>query len=200
MESCLYSLLGRDVAKDMLRCESRAEGMAVKGFVSSPAAGRGNRSAQYFYCNGRYIKSPLLQAAVEQAYKNSLLTGRYPACVLYLELSFGSVEMCIRDSVQAVYVAQVEFLGLVYIAQQGPGGADGGALFPQAAVVHVLEAELLAQSGGTGHIIEALLVPLRHGVQLFQPEVRYRAAGRRPRGQHRLPGRKAAQLLSLIHI
>lgn len=84
MDSCIYSLLGRDMARDMLKCESAMDGIALRGYVSSPAAGRGNRSAQYFYCNGRYIKSALLQSAVEQAYKNSLLTGRYPACVLYL--------------------------------------------------------------------------------------------------------------------
>lgn len=117
MESCLYSLLGRDVAKDMLKCDSQAEGMAVKGFVSSPAAGRGNRSAQYFYCNGRYIKSALLQSAVEQAYKNSLLTGRYPACVLYLELSYGSVDVNVHPAKTEVkFSAERQVFDLVYHA------------------------------------------------------------------------------------
>ena len=125
MESCLYSLLGRDVAKDMLRCESRAEGMAVKGFVSSPAAGRGNRSAQYFYCNGRYIKSPLLQSAVEQAYKNSLITGRYPACVLYLELSFGSVDVNVHPAKTEVkFSAERQVFDLVYHAVLSALGAE----------------------------------------------------------------------------
>ncbi len=117
MESCLYSLLGREVAKDMLRCESSGQGMAVKGFVSSPAAGRGNRSAQYFYCNGRYIKSALLQSAVEQAYKNSLLTGRYPACVLYLELGFGSVDVNVHPAKTEVkFSNQRQVFDLVYHA------------------------------------------------------------------------------------
>ena len=98
MDSCVYALLGRDVAKDMLPCESQMDNMAVRGFVSSPAAGRGNRGAQYFYCNGRYIKSALLQSAVEQAYKNTLLTGRYPACVLYLELGYGSVDVNVHPA------------------------------------------------------------------------------------------------------
>ena len=117
MESCLYSLLGRDVAKDMLRCESSGDGMAVRGFVSSPAAGRGNRSAQYFYCNGRYIKSALLQSAVEQAYKNSLLTGRYPACVLYLELGYGSVDVNVNPAKTEVkFSAERQVFDLVYHA------------------------------------------------------------------------------------
>ncbi len=125
MESCLYSLLGRDVAKDMLKCDSRAEGMAVKGFVSSPAAGRGNRSAQYFYCNGRYIKSPLLQSAVEQAYKNSLLTGRYPACVLYLELGYGSVDVNVHPAKTEVkFSAERQVFDLVYHAVLSALGAE----------------------------------------------------------------------------
>ena len=86
-ESAVYSLLGRELASSMLPCRAECEGMSVEGFVSSPAAGRGNRSNQHFYCNGRYIKSALLQAAVEQAYKNTLLTGRFPSCVLYISLS-----------------------------------------------------------------------------------------------------------------
>lgn len=90
-ESAVYSLLGRDIAKDMLPCSCEDGELRVHGFISSPAACRGNRSAQYFYCNGRYIRSSLLQAAVEQAYKNSLLTGRYPACVMYLELSCAGI-------------------------------------------------------------------------------------------------------------
>ena len=66
-ESCVYSLMGRDMATQMLRCTGENNGIRVTGFVSSPAYGKGNRSAQFFFCNGRFIKSQLLQAAVEQA-------------------------------------------------------------------------------------------------------------------------------------
>lgn len=98
-ESCVYSLLGRDLATSFLPVKCQDEtGMSVTGFISSPAAARGNRSCQYFYCNGRYIRSPLMQTAVEQAYKNSLLTGRYPACVLYLSLGHGSVDVNVHPA------------------------------------------------------------------------------------------------------
>ena len=97
-ESCVYSLMGRDVATQMLRCTGENNGIRVTGFVSSPAYGKGNRSAQFFFCNGRFIKSQLLQAAVEQAYKNTLLTGRYPACALYIELGYGSVDVNVHPA------------------------------------------------------------------------------------------------------
>lgn len=97
-DSCIYTLLGRELAASMLLCQSQDEGLAVSGFVSSPAAVRGNRTNQFFFCNGRNIKSTLLQAALEQAYKNTLLTGRYPVCVLYLEMSPGTVDVNVHPA------------------------------------------------------------------------------------------------------
>ena len=97
-ESAVYALLGRETARGMLPVSGKGESMAVTGFTSSPAFGRGNRANQHFYCNGRYIKSVLLQSAVEQAYKNTLLTGKFPSCVLYLELSRGAVDVNVHPA------------------------------------------------------------------------------------------------------
>lgn len=98
LSSCAYSLLGRDTAKELLECSSNDDGLTVSGFVSSPKSGHGNRGKQFFFVNGRSIKSQLLQAAVEQTYKNTLLTGRYPACVIYLGLSLGSVDVNVHPA------------------------------------------------------------------------------------------------------
>ncbi len=97
-DACVYALLGRDLASDFLPVCSADGDVKLSGFVSSPAAGRGNRSAQFFYCNGRFIRSTLLQSALEQAYKNTLLTGRYPACVLWLEIRPGSVDVNVHPA------------------------------------------------------------------------------------------------------
>jgi len=96
--SAVYSLLGRETALDFLEISGDNEGVAVSGFVSSPRAAHGNRAKQFFFCNGRPIRSQLLQAAVEQAYKNTLLTGRYPACVVYLTLSPAAVDVNVHPA------------------------------------------------------------------------------------------------------
>ena len=98
LDSCVYALLGREEAASMLACSSASEALSLSGFVSSPAEGRGNRSRQFFFVNGRFIKSSLLQSAVEQAYRNTLLVGRYPSCVLYLTLSFSSVDVNVHPA------------------------------------------------------------------------------------------------------
>lgn len=98
VKACIYSVLGRDFANSMLKAESTGEGINVSGYVSSPAAARGNRSSQYFFVNGRFIKSQLLQAALEQAFRNSLFTGRYPACVLYIDLKHSTVDVNVHPA------------------------------------------------------------------------------------------------------
>ena len=98
LDSCIYSLLGRELAKTLLPCESEVDGVRVHGFISSPAAGRGSRAQQHFFCNGRWIKSAALQAALEQAYRNTLLVGRFPACVLYVELSCAAVDVNVHPA------------------------------------------------------------------------------------------------------
>ena len=116
-ESCVYALLGRDTAKDLLPISLEDGDMSVSGFVSSPAAGLGNRGMQFFYCNGRFIRSALLQSAVEQAYKNTLLVGRFPACVVYLKLSNAAVDVNVHPAKTEVKFSQEKrVFDLVYHA------------------------------------------------------------------------------------
>ena len=118
-ESCVYALLGRDLASSLLPCRSEDEGLRLSGFVSSPAAARGNRGAQYFFVNGRFIKSALLQSALEQAYKNTLLSGRFPACVVWLDIQPGAVDVNVHPAKTEVkFSAERQVFNLLYQAVQ----------------------------------------------------------------------------------
>ena len=98
ISSCAYSLLGRDIAGSLLQISSADQELSVSGYTGSPKAGHGNRAKQFFFCNGRCIKSQLLQAAVEQAYKNTLLTGRYPSCTVYLSINPAAVDVNVHPA------------------------------------------------------------------------------------------------------
>ncbi len=118
--SAVYALLGRDVALSMLPAQGGDAAVSVSGFVSSPAAGRGNRSMQYFFVNGRSIRSALLQAAVEQAYKNTLLVGRFPACVIYIEVDPGAVDVNVHPTKSEVkFSSEKQVFDAVYYAALG---------------------------------------------------------------------------------
>ncbi len=117
MESCIYSLLGRDAARALLACSGENEGVRVEGYISSPGAGRGNRTQQHFFCNGRAIRSAALQAALEQAYRNTLLTGRFPACVLYVTLSNAAVDVNVHPAKTEVkFTHEKQVFDAVYYA------------------------------------------------------------------------------------
>lgn len=116
-ESAVYALLGRDIAKDLLACEGEGEGVSVSGFVSAPHAGRGSRAMQFFFVNGRAFRSATMLSALEQAYKNTLLTGRFPACVLYLTLGCGKVDVNVHPTKSEVrFSEEKKVFDAVYFA------------------------------------------------------------------------------------
>lgn len=115
-KSAVYALLGRDTAAGLLAVETESDGVSVKGFVSAPAFCRGNRSAQHFFCNGRPIRSRTLQAALEQAYKNTAMVGKFPGCVLYITLPNGLVDVNVHPTKAEVKFAREKtvFDGVYY--------------------------------------------------------------------------------------
>ena len=98
LRSAIYAVLGRQTALDMLPVESQWEKLKLRGFVSRPTATRGSRSYEIFFVNGRYVKSKAMQAALEEAYRNQLMAGRFPACVLNIELPLGAVDVNVHPA------------------------------------------------------------------------------------------------------
>ena len=138
-KSAVYALLGRDAAAGLLPVDTESDGVAVKGFVSAPGYCRGNRGAQYFFCNGRPIRSRALQAALEQAYKNTAMVGRFPGCVLYITLPNGLVDVNVHPTKAEVKFAKEKpvFDGVYYgtLAALGqksaPQAMSGAPLAPE---------------------------------------------------------------------
>ncbi|MDR2530950.1 MAG: DNA mismatch repair endonuclease MutL, partial [Oscillospiraceae bacterium] len=99
IKDCVYALLGRDTALSLVEIPESGDASAgVRGLISDPTHVRGNRSNQFFFVNNRYVKSQLLQAALEQAYRNLIPSGRFPACVLYLTLRLNAVDVNVHPA------------------------------------------------------------------------------------------------------
>ena len=96
--SAIYAARGRDFALSLVPVEGGGEGVSVRGFVTDPLAGRGTRAMQTFFCCGRTIKSPLLAAALEEAYANRQLKGKYPGCVLHIDLPLHQVDVNVHPA------------------------------------------------------------------------------------------------------
>jgi len=119
-DSCIYSLLGRDIEAGFMHADISDETVSVSGFITKPAASRGNRSYQFFFVNGRSIRSLLLQSALEQAYKNTLPAGRFPACVLYITIKLSSVDVNVHPAKTEVkFTSDKQVFDGVYYAASG---------------------------------------------------------------------------------
>ena len=98
LHGAIYQVYGRQLAADMLPVESQWENLTLSGFVTKPTATRGNRSCQQFFVNGRPVLSKLMTAALEEAYANQMMTGRFPSCVLRLTLPNSAVDVNVHPA------------------------------------------------------------------------------------------------------
>ena len=96
--SAIYAALGRDFAAGLMPVSGSGGTVRVEGFVTKPLAGHGTRGRQLFFVNGRLVKSQLLSAAVEEAYRNRLLKGKFPGCVLHITLPVNEVDVNVHPA------------------------------------------------------------------------------------------------------
>ena len=126
LSSALYAVLGRDMALGYTPVQGEGEEMSVTGYVSLPACCRGNRTYQHFFVNGRYIKSKLLTAALERAYENQKMVGKFPGCVLQLQVKASAVDVNVhpaKTEVKFLYERKV-FDGVYYAILSALNGED----------------------------------------------------------------------------
>ncbi len=115
--SAIYAVYGRDFAKGMLEAVNSEGSMRVWGYVSHPDSSRGNRSMQSFFINGRYVRSGTCMAALTEGYKNTIMSGRFPACVLFLELPPETVDVNVHPAkVEVRFANEKPVFDAVYFA------------------------------------------------------------------------------------
>ena len=96
--SAIRSVMGRQSAQEMVELNSHFEKYTLTGFISKPSATRGNRSNQIFFVNGRHVRSKTMTAALEAAYANCMMVGRFPSCVLHLRLPENLVDVNVHPA------------------------------------------------------------------------------------------------------
>ena len=97
LQAAVYCVYGRECAQ-MVKVESRWENYSLTGYVSKPTDARPSRSLQTFFVNNRPVKSKLLIAALEEAYRNQIMVGKFPACVLHLTLPANAVDVNVHPA------------------------------------------------------------------------------------------------------
>lgn len=115
LQSAVYAAMGRDFAMGLLPISGCSGDISVEGFVTKPLNGHGTRGRQLFFVNGRFIKSQLLTAALEEAYRNQLLKGKFPGCVLRLTMPADRLDVNVHPAKTVVkFVNDKEAFNAVY--------------------------------------------------------------------------------------
>ena len=96
--SAVRMVCGAEVASGMIPINYERGGITVSGVISKPSIARTTRSLQTFFINSRYVRSKTCAAAVEEAYKNRMMTGRFPACIINLDIDCGQVDVNVHPA------------------------------------------------------------------------------------------------------
>lgn len=126
LRSAAYAALGRSFARDLVETEHTEGAYRVHGLITPPRACRASRGAQYFYINGRYVKNRTMMAAMENAYKGTLMQGKFPGGILCLEMPAELVDVNVHPAKTEVrFAREGEVFDAVYAAVKQALAAPG---------------------------------------------------------------------------
>ena len=96
--SAIHAVYGKEFTQNLAQVEYTQGNVSVSGFVTLPSASRSNRTMQTFFVNGRYVKSVTARTALEEAFKHSVMVGKFPACVLNLSIPFTETDINVHPA------------------------------------------------------------------------------------------------------
>ncbi len=96
--SAIHAVLGKEISAAMIPVDYEAFGMRVRGYTCKPVDSRSNRTLQNFFINGRFVRSKTMMAAVEEAYRHSIMVGKFPSCVLDLQAPFSETDVNVHPA------------------------------------------------------------------------------------------------------
>ncbi len=98
IESVIGSIFGIEIVKNLVEFSLEKESLKVWGYFVNPTVSRATRSGYHFYVNRRYIKSKLLSSCIDEAFKNSVITGRFPIVFLFVQIPPSEIDVNVHPS------------------------------------------------------------------------------------------------------
>ncbi|GFI61228.1 DNA mismatch repair protein MutL [Clostridiales bacterium] len=98
IKTAVYHVYGKDTASKMLSVSAEIGEIRLSGLIGRPEMGRANRSCENLFINGRFIRNPIVSAAVEEAYKTRLMIGKFPIYVFYMEVQPSMVDVNVHPA------------------------------------------------------------------------------------------------------
>ena len=115
LKDIIYNVYGRDIASNILEVSALSANMKLTGYIGKPIISRGNRAFENYFINGRYIKSPIITKAIEEAYKNFVMVHKYPFTAFHLEIDSSYIDVNVHPTKMEIrFTNNDEIYQLVY--------------------------------------------------------------------------------------
>lgn len=115
VESAVYAVYGKEFFQSLINLDYNLNGVKLKGFVSKPTQSRATRNMQHFFINGRYVKSRTAMVALEEAFKGSIMVQKFPACIMYIEIPYDTVDVNVHPSkVEVRFINEKPIFDAIY--------------------------------------------------------------------------------------
>ena len=98
MKDVMYSVVGKEIVDDMVMMATEVSGIRIGGYLATPNTSRATRSMQGFFINGRPVRSKVLTAAVDEAYKGRLMVGRQPIYYILIHMHPSQIDVNVHPS------------------------------------------------------------------------------------------------------
>lgn len=139
--SAIHAVLGRELARQMIPVQYQEGPVQVTGYVTKPTAARSNRTLQNFFVNGRFVRSRTAAAALEEAFRHSIMVGKFPACVLNLSLPAAQTDVNVHPAkIEVRFTSEKPVFDAVYYGVKSAlAQLDDQPVAPASAGMNLLE-------------------------------------------------------------
>ena len=131
LRGAAYAVLGREFARDLIEIDKKQSIYRLHGLITPPRKCRASRSMEFFYINGRYVRNPTMMAGLEMAFKHNAMQGRFPGCILMLDMPVELLDVNVHPAKTAVRFACENnvfeaIYHMVMLALKEPGSGERG--------------------------------------------------------------------------
>ena len=110
IKSCIYNVYGRDIANGLIEVKSIRDDISIHGFIGKPELARATSNFEIYFVNNRFIKSTLIDRALEEAYKDYLMLHKYPTVFLYFEIPSHLIDVNVHPTKREIRFFEGEAL------------------------------------------------------------------------------------------
>ena len=130
LRSVIYEVFEKDFAANLIKVDYQYKDLSISGYISKPTAARSSRALQSFFINGRYVRPRTCSAAIEEAYKGMIMTGKFPGCVLFLTMPPNTVDVNVHPAkLEVRFHSEKDVFDVVYYGvKQGLRSGDASPL------------------------------------------------------------------------